>query len=231
LIVLTALVWLAACSGKEPPPDQPGPPEDQHAASPDLVVWNLYPRGLTVNFLADAELNQYDGQANSVMICLYQLKGGASFASVAQVPDGVETLFKCEKFDPTVVSARRLFIQPGGRLTEAFDRLEGTSVTALAVGYMTPSADGSTCQAAFPIRKTMVGLPFFKHPEYSPDPLTLDVRLGPDSISCRPRAAGDPDPFPAPAPAAEPQQAPPDGGATRPQPADAQPPPPPDGGK
>ncbi len=184
LIVLALLFWLAGCSGQAPPADPAPPPEDQHALSPDQVVWNLHPRGLTVNLSADAELNQYGGRANSVMVCLYQLKGEASFAALAQTPGGVEALLKCEKFDPAVVSARRLFRQPGGRSTEVFDRLEGASAAALAAGYMTPTEGGSTCLAAFPIRKTMVGMPFFKHPEYTPDPLTLNVRLGPDSLDC-----------------------------------------------
>ncbi|MDR1922213.1 MAG: type VI secretion lipoprotein TssJ [Candidatus Adiutrix sp.] len=197
-IILLALAGLSACSGKAPAGSQT-PPEDQHAESPDKVVWNLYPRGLTVNLSAGGELNPYGGQSNAVMICLYQLNGAASFGALAGLPEGLSTLLGCGKFDPSAISAKRLFLQPGGKSSEVFDRLEGVSAVGLAVGYMTPNPGGSTCQAAFPLRKTMVGLPFFKHAEYTPEPLVLDVRLGAEAMTCRPRAPGDSDPYPAPA--------------------------------
>ncbi len=192
-LALALVLGLGGCSDKAGP--GLAPPEDQKAESPHQVVWNFYPQGLTLNILAEESLNEYGGQPNAVMLCLYQLNGAASFSSLAELPDGLKALLSCDKFDQTVVSARRLFIQPGGRLTEVYDRLESANAVGLAAGYMSPAPKGSVCRQAFPVRKNMAGL-LFRHAEYTPDPLVLDIKLGSEAMVCRARADGQPDPWP-----------------------------------
>lgn len=190
--VLALALALGACADKASP--GLSPPEDQKAESPHQVVWNFYPQGLMLNILAEGNLNEYRGQPNAVMLCLYQLNGAASFSSLAELPEGLKTLLSCDKFDQTVVSARRIFIQPGGRLMEVYDRLETANTVGLAAGYMSPAPKGSVCRQAFPVRKNMAGI-LFRHPEYTPDPLVLDIKLGPEAMVCRARADGQPDPW------------------------------------
>lgn len=186
------------CSSKQADP-MLLPPEDQKAESPEQVIWNLYPKGLTLNLNTDKDLNTYENWPNSVMVCVYQLNNSASFQALIAVEDGLETLLACTKFDTTVVSASRIFVQPEAKIQKISDRLEGAKALGLVVGYMAPaSAESTVCRVDFPLRKTMAGMPFFKHAEYTPNPLTLDIKLGLNSVTCKSRTPGTPDPYPAP---------------------------------
>lgn len=195
-ILFLALGVQAGCGGVQGPLASPLPPQDQEAESPQQVIWNFYPRGLTLNLNTDPKLNQYGAQANAVMLCVYQLSSSASFQALSQVQGGWETLLSCAKFDATVVSYRRIFLQPGVKTLDISDRLEGARAVGLVAGYMAPSSPKATiCHADFPLRKTMVGVPLFRSPEYTPDPLTLDLKLGPDFVTCYPRDPEDDDPY------------------------------------
>ncbi|QWV94596.1 type VI secretion system lipoprotein TssJ [Geomonas oryzisoli] len=84
---------------------------------------------------ADRQLNRYDRSSHALLLCLYQLKEPDGFRQLAQNKEGVPKLLECGRFDPSVVNAQLLVVQPGQELSRSCDKGAGTRYLGLATGY------------------------------------------------------------------------------------------------
>ncbi len=93
------------------------------------------PQSICVDLVAAPDLNAYQGVAASLVLCVYQLQNKQGILAVRDAADGMETLLKGEKFDPSVAGCKRIFLNPGERKTIRLDRRGGVRHIALAAGY------------------------------------------------------------------------------------------------
>ncbi|UPU34835.1 type VI secretion system lipoprotein TssJ [Geomonas paludis] len=90
---------------------------------------------ITLKVQADPQLNRYDRSSHALLLCLYQLKEPEGFRQLAQNRDGVPKLLECGRFDPSVVHAQLMVVQPGQELSHSCDKGAGTRYLGLATGY------------------------------------------------------------------------------------------------
>ncbi len=99
---------------------------------------------------ADPQLNRYDRNSHALLLCLYQLREPEGFRQLAQHKDGVPKLLECGRFDPSVVNAQLLVVQPGQTLSQSCDKAAGTRYLGLATGYYSSSKRKVTEVVALP---------------------------------------------------------------------------------
>lgn len=99
---------------------------------------------------AAGDVNSYLGAPSSLSVCLYQLTDRRAFDALRDSPGGLAELLACEKFDDAVVGRERIFINPGEKRIEEFERRRGARYVALAAGYHNASAASSTLLLELP---------------------------------------------------------------------------------
>ncbi|MBJ6750692.1 type VI secretion lipoprotein TssJ [Geomonas anaerohicana] len=92
-------------------------------------------RVIRLKVQADPQLNRYDRNSHALLLCLYQLKEPDGFRQLAQNREGVPKLLECGRFDPSVVNAQLLVVQPGQELSQSCDKGTDARYLGLATGY------------------------------------------------------------------------------------------------
>ncbi len=82
-------------------------------------------------------MNQDNGKAHTLSLCLYQLRDPNGFNQLSQDLAGLYQLLECKLFDSGVASAKRLIVNPGETTILVMDRAENAKYLAVAAGYYT----------------------------------------------------------------------------------------------
>ncbi len=184
LFAIVLAVGLAAaqlaCASKPPPPPKPWEIA-QNAPSASQLVWTYMPKALTIKLTAAADLNPFEGDNHTILLCVYQLKTPTLFQELARTVGGLTKLLQCENFDPSVADVQRLFITPGEESTQVFDRAEGAVNVALVAGYYQLQPGNSALLDSYPILKSRLHV-WSISSVYNPGPLTMNVLLSANSI-------------------------------------------------
>ena len=143
--------------------------------------WRYEKEAIHLNLKADSQLNLYDGQPHTLLVCVYQLRDPNAFNQLSEDEEGLYKLLECSRFDSAVVSSKRLFVQPGESFTDTLDRAEGAKYVAVAAGYFLVEKEGMIRLYDVPwyvekkglIRRTKVA---------KPGPLNIDLVLGSEQI-------------------------------------------------
>lgn len=99
------------------------------------VEWQYEKEAIHIHLEADSQLNFSGGMAHTLMICVYQLRDPNSFNQLTEDNDGLRKLLKCNLFDNSVISSKRLIIYPGQYSNHVLDRSEGSKHVAIVAGY------------------------------------------------------------------------------------------------
>jgi len=164
LLLWVSLSWSCASAPVAPPSE-----------------WRYEQGAVHVSLKADPQLNLYEGQPHTLLVCLYQLRDPNAFNQLTEDEDGLYKLLECSRFDSSVVSSKRLFVQPGETLTETLDRAEGARYVAVAAGYYVVRKEGMV---------RLYDVPWFVEKKgflgrtniAKPGPLTIDLVLGSEQI-------------------------------------------------
>jgi type VI secretion system VasD/TssJ family lipoprotein len=97
--------------------------------------WKYEKDGISLSYQSDSQLNSYQGNPHTLMLCIYQLKDPNAFNQLVEEEGGLSKLLECSRFDPSVTSSKKLVIHPGKVNTESLDRAEGTKYVGIAGGY------------------------------------------------------------------------------------------------
>jgi type VI secretion system VasD/TssJ family lipoprotein len=81
------------------------------------------------------DLNLYEGQSHTLLLCVYQLKDPNAFKQLSEENEGLSKLLGCSSFDASVTGSKRLVIQPNEATTRMLDRAEGTKYVGIVAGY------------------------------------------------------------------------------------------------
>jgi len=188
LLTLMAMLALAAfvacCAGcgagkgaSAPPPREAGP-----SFSPQPGNWAYAPKALELTFTSDPFLNEYDGAAHALNICVYQLANPAAFQELAASAQGLGKLLECANFDPSVVGAQRVTVQPGRNEVLRLDRNENARYVAVACGYYDRDQGRTTRLYEIPLNASSSGWLWWKETSYEPGNLAKKILLGKNGI-------------------------------------------------
>jgi type VI secretion system VasD/TssJ family lipoprotein len=143
--------------------------------------WPYEKGAIHLRLKADTQLNLYDGDPHTLLLCVYQLRDRNAFDQLTEDDDGLRKLLECSRFDASVAGCKRLFVQPGEEMIYSLDRPEGAKYVAIVAGYYLLQKEGMVRLYDVPwfveekgfIRRTMVA---------KPGPLDIDLVLGLDQI-------------------------------------------------
>lgn len=180
LFFFLVMICLNGCGGGNKPvnPTEVTTP----ASSPDQIKWTYQTNAISFKVAADKELNKYNGEAHTLLLCLYQLSDRNKFNELSRTSTGVSALYNCTSFGPSVTQVRREFIQPGRNSTIAMDRAEGTRFVGIAAGYYNLQGDGSTRSWEIPMDISETGMLWWSDTWYAPAKLDAMIILGPNEI-------------------------------------------------
>lgn len=97
---------------------------------------------ITLDLKSAKDLNLYEGQSHTLLLCVYQLKDPNAFKQLSDDNEGLTTLLGCSSFDASVTASKRLVIQPNETTTKMLDRAEGTKYVGVVAGYYKMRKEG-----------------------------------------------------------------------------------------
>jgi len=140
--------------------------------------WNYEKDAIKLHVKADPQLNLFHKSPHTLVLCIYHLRDPISFNQLQDEKEGLQKLLECGRFDPAVVHARRLVIQPGQELSESLDRPEGVKFVNVAAGYY--QMQKQRVIRSFPV--TLALEPRGDAWELVEQRLNIDLYLGPQEI-------------------------------------------------
>jgi len=178
VLILAALAALALASGcgggKSAPPSQYTNP----SSNPQTMNWAFAPKALEFTFISDPFLNEYEGAAHTLSVCVYQLQTPTAFQQLAATAPGISKLLECTAFDQSVVSAQRVIVQPGRNEVLTVDRNEKAKFVAIACGYYDLNLGAATRVYEIPVSSDTSGWLWWKETTYQPGKLSKKILLG-----------------------------------------------------
>jgi type VI secretion system VasD/TssJ family lipoprotein len=178
LLLLAALSLSAlapGCGGVKPAAPERSA---EAAASPQDMNWAFAPKALELTFVSDPFLNEYEGAAHTLSICVYQLSDPAAFRQMAATAPGVSKLLECAPFDPSVVSVQRVSVRPGLGEVLTLDRDAKSKYLAVACNYHDLNPGTATRIFEIPVSSDTSGWLWWKETTYQPGKLSRKIFLG-----------------------------------------------------
>jgi type VI secretion system VasD/TssJ family lipoprotein len=141
----------------------------QSASAPEAPL-----EGDVIGVMAAASkgLNTFNNQPHTVVLVLYQLTHSSAFSQLLETPEGKAKLLAGEAFDGSVLSRRRVVVQPGATQQIVLDRIEGARHLAAVAGFY--NAEAKDMGRLMPIVAQKSGALFWKKPK----PLVMRLDLG-----------------------------------------------------
>ena len=164
LLCLCAALLLCACSST---PIVKQPPE-----------WGYEKDAIQLHFVSDPQLNLYQKQAHSLIVCLYHLRDPNGFNQLIDEKGGLSRLLECNRFDPSVTYSRRLVVQPNQELTELLDRTDGAKFVGIVAGYYSLQKESSVRSYPIPLSEVKRGSTIIQKAAK----LNIDLYLAPQEI-------------------------------------------------
>ncbi|MCP4690742.1 MAG: type VI secretion system lipoprotein TssJ [Desulfobacterales bacterium] len=144
--------------------------------------WTFEKGAVTLHVKADSQLNFYDERPHPLHVCVYQLKDPNAFNHFSDTSQRLTTLIKeCDLFDPSVVSSKKLLIQPNRDALHTMDRAEGAKYFSIAAGYHKLIKNRCVRLMDIPVHTEEKGF-LSRTKTQKPGPLNVELILGPKQI-------------------------------------------------
>lgn len=140
--------------------------------------WKYEKDAITLHVQADPNLNAFQRSSHALHLCVYHLRDLNAFNQLLNENGGLPTLLECSRFDPAVVLARQLIIQPGQELTETMDRADGVRFVNIAAGYYNLKKETVVRSYPVPLHQEKRRGNLIQ----TARKLDIDLRLGPKAI-------------------------------------------------
>lgn len=96
----------------------------------------VYEEGaINLRLKSGPDVNLFEGKSHTLLLCVYQLRDPNAFNQLFDEEDGISKLLECSRFDASVMSSKRIVIQPNEETTKTLDRSEGTKYIGIVAGY------------------------------------------------------------------------------------------------
>jgi len=136
---------------------------------------------INLRLKADPQLNLYQGNPYTLVLCVYQLTTPNAFHGLTKDQVGLSKLLECNRFDPSVASFKTLIIHPGRELIEILDRAEGAQYVAVVAGYYHLQKDHVVRLFEVPVIEEVQGV-IRRTKTLKPGPMNINLYLGPQEI-------------------------------------------------
>ncbi|MCI5223968.1 MAG: type VI secretion system lipoprotein TssJ [Candidatus Electrothrix sp. AR4] len=117
LFLLPLLLLLSACA-EDPKPE-----------------WKFGEDAITIIYRAALDLNAVNDRPHSLMLVIYQLKDINEFNRFAGYQEGLKKLLEAKIFDPSVMSMKKNYVEPGGARHITLNRAEHVRFVGIVAGY------------------------------------------------------------------------------------------------
>ncbi len=175
--LLSLVILLVSC------PSQPKP--NGTLEWPYGAKFNYKEGAIKVHVKADPKLNIYEGDPNTLHLCVYQLRNPNTINQMASNMDGLYQLLdqNCGFSDGSVAGSKALTVYPGETKTYDLDRAEGAKYVAFVAGYFSLENDRIMRLVRVPVTFVKKKTGLFKSVEIAqPDQLDVYLTLGPQQI-------------------------------------------------
>lgn len=140
--------------------------------------WGYEKNAIQLHVISDPQLNLFQKQAHSLIVCLYHLRDPNGFNQLTDEQGGLPRLLECGRFDPSVTYSKRLVVQPNQELTESLDRTDGARFVGIVAGYYSLQKESSVRTFAIPITEVKKDSTLVQQTAK----LNIDLHLGPQGI-------------------------------------------------
>lgn len=172
------------------------------------LKWSYEADGLHIGVQADPALNEANGQPHMLTLLVVQMETPNAFTSQTSDAAKMKSLLLAQSVPEGMLSLDRLFIAPGEQRDVRLARVEKAQYVGLVAGYNHQDPARSSRLYRIGVQVDSSGL-IVKSRVASPEALSIELRLGPDSILGAPGAKAVPaDPVKPEAGPVAPQQAP-----------------------
>ncbi|WP_108650188.1 type VI secretion system lipoprotein TssJ [Dongshaea marina] len=179
MICVLGILLVGCSSGSKSSDPAANPVPVEH---PDQIKWDWQPDAAKLTITSSKQLNLYDAQPHTLMLCIYQLSDIAAFNELTKSRKGLKTLLKCSSFSNSVTHSRRLFIQPSQSLQQTFARYKGSRFVTIVAGYSHLNSKNVIVSYEFPILHSTKGSLFWKKDQYLPGKLDMHLKLSEKDI-------------------------------------------------
>ncbi len=165
-------------------PQQSGPLPQQSEKLKSLALDPSRPyasKAIQIQYRADEKLNTYQDKPHTLAFVVYQVTDINPFNNLVKDAAGLATLLKGEKFDPSVMSVDRFFIEPGDTNRLDIDRYENVKWVGIVAGYYDLTPGQVTRIYEMPVLIETKGM-IFKTNEAKMGLLGMNLYFGPSSI-------------------------------------------------
>jgi type VI secretion system VasD/TssJ family lipoprotein len=149
-------------------------------AAPVVVPprWEYEANAVHLNLKSDPQLNLFQGRAHTLVLCAYLLTDPNELNQLLGEKGGLEKLFECTKFHPSVTHAKRLIIHPNREYKETLDRAAGAKYVAVVAGYFKLQKENVVKLFSIPVVEEKKRNTIYQNPGV----LKINLLLGPDKI-------------------------------------------------
>ncbi|MES2509500.1 MAG: type VI secretion system lipoprotein TssJ [Pseudomonadota bacterium] len=155
------------------------------------ISWDFAENGVLIEIEADPRLNQYDGEAHTLLLGVYQMEDSAAFYKLAADPALLGKALETGKGGDAFVQFVRYVVTPGQRIIFAMDRAQKAKFVGISAGYYQMDAAKSTRLFQIPLTVESDGMVTTTW-KAAPATLALRLNLGADGVVNAQRLNHDP---------------------------------------
>jgi len=145
------------------------------------LQWTYAADGIRIAVTADPQLNQSGSEPHNLVLTVVQMADPNAYTAAVSTKDKLSSLLLANSPPPGMLALNRVFISPGEHRTITLPRVEKAQYVGLALGYYHLDPSRSARLYRIGVEVDSSGL-IVKTRHATPQPLTIDLRLGPSGI-------------------------------------------------
>lgn len=152
------------------------------------LTWSYAQQGIELSINADAMLNQTAGQAHNLLLVVVQMEDPNAFSAFSRDTELLSNLLLSDHAPEGVLDIQRIYIEPGAQRVIPINRVQSAKYVGIAAGYaqLDPARSARLYQVGVDVDHSGW---VFREYTAAPEPLAIELRLGPvgiqDSLSKR----------------------------------------------
>jgi type VI secretion system VasD/TssJ family lipoprotein len=155
------------------------------------IAWDFAENAVLIELEADARLNDYGGEAHTLVLGVYQMEDSAAFYKLAADPSLMSKALESGKGDDGFVQFVRYVVIPGQRVILSASRAQKAKFVGIVAGYYQMDAARSTRLFEVPLTIASDGLVTTTY-KAAPATLVLRLNLGAEGVVNAQRLNRDP---------------------------------------